>query len=344
MINLLENQPTKQNVKLRQGILYLISTLAGWILTRVFDSLEPAIITSATNITHIQILMIIDFVFIGISIFGVFLILNGKRKWINLSFKSEDKKSNFKYDSKKLNNEVFKKLMRVICLESRLFFKNRFGFCIPVNPKMFEIPVDSAQIAWYIDLEKPEDFERDFKSIGEAIPTLKIGEKYLETNYVEIYKIWKNIKNDLEKINKDRDSFFAAVAKDVGKQFKKTLNYKSKFLLDPFGDEIVFFEENISFIIPLLFKTRLVNLSIEQIADKQYYVRYGDSYNIIGSNKEEKINLSGIKHIFDLILWNENFSEQYSDYRYQLIELNKRITIFCHKLEKEVVNDIENIV
>jgi hypothetical protein len=52
------------------------------------------------------------------------------------------------HDFKKLNEEVFRKLMRVQCLDSWLHYNGKYGFCIPINPKAFSSKTDQEFLDW----------------------------------------------------------------------------------------------------------------------------------------------------------------------------------------------------
>lgn len=259
-----------------------------------------------------------------------------------LTEKIETEKRN--HDPKRLNNLVYKKLMRVVCLESRLFFNNNYGFCIPKNPMVFENPVDSSYLAWTTQLRTYKNFEDEFDPIDKAISNLKIGENFLEKNYNRTYQLWNKIKQELEHINKERNEFFLSIAKQIGKDIKKELNYEPRFILGLFDEEPVFFEDNIKKILPLLFNTKVTNFTLEEYYKDGYYVRYGDSFFIIGSHNKEKINLGAIEMIFRRVILDTNFIKKNIDFQYSLIELNQTITNFCIQLETEVVNDIDNTI
>lgn len=244
------------------------------------------------------------------------------------------------YNAKKLNDEVFRKLMRVECLEDYFFFIDKFGFCIPTNPKAFTNKAESDYLLWSVGSRDLRDIQNNFDIIEREIPNLKIGENYLEQNHGKIYKKWVKIKEDLEKLNNDRGSLFGSISKKIGKEMKKQLGFETKLLLSPFGDEKIFFENEVKEILPLQFHMFNPHFEIENLCKNQYYVKYGN-HRIAGINKEENIELEKIKTIFENIVNNQDLREKNNDFLVELGNLNRTIDKFCDQLESEVVNDID---
>ena len=243
------------------------------------------------------------------------------------------------HDANKLNNEIFRKLMRVECIEDDLFFTEKFGFCIPTNKKAFTNKNKSDYLLWFVKSKDPRHIHDEFDIIDRVIPNLETGESYLKIEYTKIYKQWIQIKKDLEKLNFKRQSFFNSVSKQIGKELKKHFNIKSKILLSPFGDECVFFEENTAKILPYYFNTRYLELELDNPCENQYYVTHRRD-RIIGSNKNT-INLDVVKNIFYTIINDRKLVDKKFKFDVDKQNLNKRILEFCNQLEHKVVHDID---
>ena len=278
-------------------------------------------------------ILIIVLICVGV-LAGVIEVVRKKDKKIDKSTSNVNQ-----YDVKKLNDEIFRKLMRVECIESDFLLGEKFGLCIPKDPRAFLNKKESDYLLWLVISKEPQYIDQNFDIIEIEIPNLKVGEKYLETHHKEIHRKWIKIKKDLDILNKDRDSFFESVAKQIGKQMKKQFDFKTEEFLDSYGNDKVFFLDNTKKILPRQFMTYIVNFRIENPHNNQYYVRCG-YYNIAGSNKQENINIDAIKFIFTDIINNRDLIEKYLEFNMRSGDLNKALDSFGDQLEEEVVNDI----
>ena len=106
---------------------------------------------------------------------------------VTLHIKQQHSTEEKQYDSKKLNDEVFRKLMRIECLESFFFFEDKFGFCIPTNSKAFGNKTDSEYLLWFARSRNKNYVEKEFDIIERTIPSIEVGEKYVSILLFEVY-------------------------------------------------------------------------------------------------------------------------------------------------------------
>ena len=266
------------------------------------------------------------------------LILNEHEKRIE-----EKRTLEKKHNAKKINDNVFRKLMYVICLEYYTFFENRFGFCVRKNSKLFP-DLDSASIAFNIQLGKLDNIEEYFDKMEDVITTLEVGEEYLQQNYPQIFDVWVKIKQELDTINKDKQDFCNKISDKIMNDLKKHFRVNPTFRLIPYEHEEnwAYFSDNVPRIVSLLFnKYGRIDFTTDNPIENQFYVNFA-GYRIVGFNKKEKLDLEIIKEVFRNVTDDDKFTENHRDFSLRLIKLNDKIDTFRRQLEKRVVNDIDN--
>jgi hypothetical protein len=249
------------------------------------------------------------------------------------------------YDYKKLNNEVFKKLINILCLEYPFYFGSEFGFCI--SAKLIELNIweffefHSKSSTRSI---RSKEFEEEFKPINEAIPTLIIGEKYLEKHYADVYKNWMNIKSELEKINKERQEFFKKTSLRIMKSLKKEFKTSPLLLLSPHGNDWAYFEDNILLVLPIFFrKMTIAKLDVDNEVDNQSYVCF-ERLRLVGFNKLPDGVIETIKHAFNSTISDRKLEAENGEFYVRLYSVNTKLVSFSKEIEDKVVNDIDNMV
>lgn len=250
-----------------------------------------------------------------------------------------------KHNAKKLNDDVFRKLVNLVCLEYYPFFENKLGFCIPKDPAFFK-DVTPADIGFNIQLQKLSDVEKYFDKIEDVIRTLEVGEDYLKQNYAQIYDSWVKIKQELEDINKDQQDFCNKVSNKIMNDFKKHFHVNPTLRLIPHESEFnwAYFSDVVPKTISLIFnKYGNVDFSVDSPFENQFYVNFG-GYRMIGVNNKEKLDLGTIKGIFNEVANDDKLVNEHRDFSLRLIKLNNKIETFRNQLEKKVVNDIDNQV
>ena len=313
----------------KQGFALIGTAAFLHIITQIFQFIQDQTLDIFRNESHVFSIIIP----IIIGIIGIVLIFKDKFGW----FKNKDNRK--QYDAKKLNETVFRKLMRVECIEDEFFFIEKFGFCIPTNKMAFTNKSESDYLFWAVGSRDARYIHKEFDIIERIIPNLETGEQYLKIEYYEIYKQWIQIKKDLEELNLKRKSFFNSISKQIGKKLKKHFNCESKLLLHPFGDECVFFEENTEKILPYQFNTHYLEFELDNPCENQYYVTYRRN-KILGSNKNTA-DLDVVKDVFTTITNDRRIIDKKINFDMDKINLNKRISDFCDQLEHKVVHDID---
>lgn len=248
------------------------------------------------------------------------------------------------YNAKKLNEDVFKKLTYIVCLEYYSFFENQFGLCIPKNPILFKDVIDPATVAFNIQLHDFPNVEENFDKMKDVIPTLEIGEDYLHKNYPQFYNMWAEIKEELDTINKDKQDFCNKVSEKIMNEFKKHFRMNPTGMLIPHEKEPnwAYFADHVPKIISLLFnRFGRIDFNIKNPIENQFYV-YFDELSILGFNKKENLDIDFIKEIFRNVTYDDKLVENHTDFSQRLIKLNNQIETFCKHIEKRVVNDIDN--
>jgi hypothetical protein len=251
------------------------------------------------------------------------------------------------YDVKKINTEVFKKLIHVVCLEYYPFFENKFGFCIPKHPQEFkDLELTPVSIGFNIQLGKIPNVEELLDKIESVIPTLEVGENFLKENYQKIYKDWEKIKQELDALNKDQQDFCNKISERIMNEFKKYYHLNPTFRLSPFRDEEnwAYFSDNVPRIASLIFnKYGIIDFTTDIFDNEnQFYVTFA-GWRILGFNKKERIDdLGAIKEVFNNIANENKLVDNHRKFGLRLIKLNEKIEAFCKQLEKRVVNDIDN--
>lgn len=272
---------------------------------------------------------------------GIFLPLG---TFISLRLaKSHSYKDN-QYNAKKLNEEVFKKLTYVVCLEYLPFFENQFGFCIPKNPILFKDVVDPASVAFNIQIQDFPNVKENFDRMEDVIPSLEIGEDYLHKNYSQFYNMWIEIKEELDTINKDKQEFCNKVSEKIMNELKKHFRMNPTAILIPHEKEPnwAYFSDHVPKIISFLFnKFGRIDFSVRNPIENQFYV-YFDELSILGFNKKENLDMNFINEVFKNVTYDDKLIENHRDFSQRLIKLNNRVETFCKQVEKRVVNDIDN--
>ena len=206
------------------GIAIILTGLVPLVIKDVYEPAKNYFIQRFPELTSDPIVFTLLSFIVG-AVIGSVLITNDRYCWIQKLSRSSSKRTVI-YDDKKLNNEVFRKLMRVECLESWFFFVEKIGFCIPVNSKAFLNKSESEYLFWVVGSRDPKLLVDEFEPIQKAIHNLEIGEKYLQKNYLAIYKKWDKIKREVQKLNDDRVTLFNTVSNEILKNLEN--NFKSK--------------------------------------------------------------------------------------------------------------------
>lgn len=250
-----------------------------------------------------------------------------------------------KHNAKKINENVFRNLIRVICLEHYPFFENKFGFCIQKTSKKIPNLDDPASIAFNIQLDKLINVEDYFDKMENVITTLEVGEEYLQQNYSEISNMWIKIKHDLDTINKDKQEFCIKVSDKIMNELKKYFKVNPTFRLIPFGQNEsnwAYFSDNVPRIVSLLFnRYGQVDFTTDSPVENQFYVNFME-WRMLGFNKKEMLDLGVIKEVFRNVTYDDKLVEKHRDFSLRLIKLNNKIDVFRQQLEKRVVNDIDH--
>lgn len=250
------------------------------------------------------------------------------------------------YDVKKINTEVFKKLIHVVCLEYYPFFENKFGFCIPKHPQEFkDLDLTPVSIGFIIQLGKIPNVEELLVKIEDVIPSLEIGEKFLKENYSKIHDDWIKIKQELDILNNDIQDFCNKISEKIMNDLKKYYHLNPTLRLIPFESEEnwAYFSENVPRIASLIFnKFGIIDFTTDSPVENQFYVNFA-GWRILGFNKKERIDdLGAIKEVFSNVANEDKLVKNHRKFGLRLIKLNEKIEAFCKQLEKKVVNDIDN--
>ena len=159
-----------------QPILIIIFILSEWVpLSELYNAIVWTLVgTFAVSISYV--------------------IIESYRRQKNTKTKTKTDK---KYNVKKLNDEVFRKLMRVRTSSDPFFFIHEMGFVIPTNKEEF-YNKESPEYFEYLLRHSGDSFVHNYAKIESKIPSLKIGEDYLKENYPVFFKEWQEIKKIVE--------------------------------------------------------------------------------------------------------------------------------------------------
>lgn len=87
------------------------------------------------------------------------------------------------YNAKKLNDTVYKKLMRVSCMYNVFLFSEKLGFVIPSDERAFHNKNSGIYQMWMFDTieDSIEDsIDNRYNKMDSVIPNLHVGEKHLK--------------------------------------------------------------------------------------------------------------------------------------------------------------------
>lgn len=253
------------------------------------------------------------------------------------------------YDSKKLNDTVFKKLMRVNYSSHPMWFMSELGFIIPTNKEEF-LNKESSEYFNYLLRHSGDSFIHRHAKIESEIPNLKIGEDYLKENYHGVFNEWQEIKQTVEEYNKKYHDCATSFAKQAEK--KIVLEFSLFYHHEKFNDgkhtDMYYFENIGNFIIESIHlgrNTDNIKLIIEKsLLAKDYWIIYAcePNYNLMGSYDKNNFDSNKLQKILCDVIKDPNNITQYQQSReIDFMKLRKQINVFCDNLEKNVVNDID---
>ena len=263
-------------------------------------------------------------------------------------YRNSKSKPQKQYNAKKLNDEVFRKLMRVGHSTNPMWFTNELGFIIPTNKEEF---YNKESSEYYECLSSNnESFEQTHSKIDVVIPNLKIGEQYLKKSYPDIFDEWNQIKQTVNNYNKKYHSCVADFAKQAEKKIVldfPTFHHNEKSTSNELDDS--YFFENIGNSITESINNGInvnnIKLSIgEFLIDRNYWILAvsDPNYNLMGSYEKNKFDINKLEKILCDIIKNPDNIIQYQKSReIDFTELYERIDRFCNNLEQNVVNDID---
>lgn len=323
----------------KQGFVLIGTAAFLHIITQIFQIIQDQTLDIFRKEPHVFSIIIP----IIIGMIGIVLIFKDKFGW----FKNKDNRK--QYDAKKLNETVFKKLMRVSYSSSIFLFTHEIGFIIPTNKEAFYNKESTEYYNW-LNRHLGDPLHQNHVKIEEAIPNLKIGENYLKEAYPTIFKEWDNIKQIVTNYNKKyRDCTI-----DLAKQAEKKI--VSEFLdfhhNEKYNDgkhtNFYYFENIGNFIIESIdmgINTNNIELKIEESpVSKNYWIIYAHkpNHNLMGSYDKNKFDSNKLELILCDVIKDSNNIAQYQKSRdIDLMKLGKQIDKFCDNLEKNVVNDID---
>ncbi len=292
---------------------------------------------------------------IAIGVVGI-IILGITAIWPRI--KKQD--STNRYDVKKLNETIYKKLMRVDCFYSIFLFGKRLWFGIPIDERAFQNKDSGSYDMWLVDsVDVP--YERLYNSIESAIPNLAIGEKYLKRHHNKIYNEWIQIKQTVIDHNKKYDNFvnnLGAKAEQKIIELFPTFVSNTKVKNDFHGD--VYFlkeiKETLSSTIehncqieaeepPFDKKIKLDGLFVAKSHIGEYWVLYSNQTNgkvLMASYDKDKLDTKKLQPILHSIINDEKNTQLYINSRqYDYDGMDNKIKKFTERLEKEVAHDID---
>lgn len=332
-----------------KGVEFLAGSVGGYVIYKVLDYFEPKLVDAVLTLNGVSLSLLADFVFILLTGFAVFLILKQKHGWFKKS--SEQQEKSEKYDAKKLNNNIFRKLTRI---EFTYKWDGYLTFRIPRDERAFAHRNSGTYASWMVE-SAVRDRESNFNQIENAIPDLNIGEKYLKLSYPMVYEKWQEIKKIVEEYNNRHKDFLNKLGVIFEKEFNPQFSDFMKSELEPkkikknFGG--IYDLENI---VELLYRAILNNSESQSCAtfnqlklekgDNSSFVRNGRSGSILITGDEKKIDVEKIRKILINIANDGKTRSQFFEYRKRDLSEIDKLFAFRDKLEDEVVNDIDNQV
>ncbi len=335
--------------------------IAFWVGSRILDHFYPQVRNSIFNQKVDSLVLISDLVFAGaVGIVG-FLWLQGKYGWFKRS--SEQQEKSEKYDAKKINNNIFKKLARIEFMEDR---EGRLTFKIPRDERAFAHRTSGTYASWLVESAGHKK-ESDFNQIEYAIPDLNIGEKYLKSSYTNVCEKWQEIKKIVDEYNKKREDFINKLGSMFEKEFnsqfpdfmeygtlEKNLKKRFYFPKKNFGKNVYRLNE----IEKLLYKALTINsedkssstfsrLSLQKDSYDDHYwwsLAFGNS-RLMTAEDSKKLDVEKIRKILVNITNDFKTIQQFFEVRL-LLDPSKidKLYDFRDKIEDEVVSDIDNQV
>ena len=265
------------------------------------------------------------------------------------------------YDAKKLNETVYKKLMRVSCIYSVFLFGERLGFVIPSDERAFHNKKGNTYITWLMETLDMPQHDR-YVGTDVAIPNLHVGEKYLKQKYNEIYKQWKEIKDLVDAHNKKHDDFLDFLGKVILEKICDVLPTFKDFetLKDENHANIIYLKNTVKLLddfiqhnlrvdgkTPYSDKKRTFDkLVVCPSGTEGYWVLNHSNVNgqsLMFSDNKNAWDVEKIQSILNSILDDSKNIELYiKSKKYDYDELHDKIESFTDRLENEVVHDIEN--
>jgi hypothetical protein len=257
------------------------------------------------------------------------------------------KKSEKQHDAKKLNETVFRKLMRVKYYRD---YKRNLRFEIPTDERALHPRTTNTYHMWTSDKISDRDGANNYISIHQAIPALKTGERYLQSNYKNIFKMWSNIKNTLDKHNENIQNFKNELGNQTSKRLKKELpSFKEvKKLGHNSRCDMYFIDEIQDFLFSVLFdkleESKVDKLSrLKKWNSQGFFCLQSNGSTLIASFDENKIDDDKVRQIFREIVNNSEIVESFQ----KAIKIDSTfydsIKKFSEKLEDDVVNEIDHL-
>lgn len=323
---------------LKSGYSFIFAAIAYLVIERWLNLLEP-------YVPDLEIpLNFVDVIFIILAVVGIFIIFRDSVK------KTDETTQSKIYDAKKLNDEVFRKLMRVSYSTNPMYFTHELGFIIPTNKEEF-LNKESSEYFEYLLRHSGDSVVHNHAKIESEIPTLKIGEDYLKENYLDVFKEWQEIKRTIEEYNKKYHECTADFAKQAEKKIVSefpTFHHHEKFNDGNLADHY-FFENIGNTVIESINSgnnTNNLKLSIgEFYLDKNYWILAVSkpNYNLMGSYDKNKFDIDKLEKILcNIVKDPHNIVKYWKSRELDFMKLGKQIDKFCDNLEKNVVNDIDN--
>ena len=302
-----------------------------------------------------------------ITFFGSIAVLGITGIFHLKSLKSEKSQ---KYDAKKLNNNIFRKLTRAIFTHD---WYGNLTFRIPTDESAFAPRKSGAYTHWLIS--SANDRDSNFRQIDNVIHDLNIGEKYLKSSYPEIYRKWEEIKKLVDEHNKKHEDFL----NKLGLMFEKEFNSQFQDFIEEekekkIGEDLLngnriknflFFKESNFFkdvyilknIKKLLYRSILnssehelpstfsnLNFKSSFYGSDYWLLSHGSSDPIIITKNKDKIDTEKIKKILNSIANDNKVIIQFHESHSVHPTMWDKLSDFQEKLEDEVVNDIDNQV
>lgn len=261
--------------------------------------------------------------------------------------RSHEQIDNKKYNPKFLNDNVFRKLMRV---EYKTNYKGDLSFEIPNDERALQHRHSGTYYMWLSDKITGRWDNSDHSSIETAIPNLKIGERYLEVNYKDIFTHWLNIKKIISEYNQKRNNF----RQYLGDYFKKEFLPKFPMFVEQPDIEIVdskfrYFTKNIRERLDAALRHKKENGEIpypfpklNMYQSEEYWVlQEGNGRVLLVSSDKTKIDVSKIQEILIKITNDVDIQKKFDEAYTVEDDLFDKIKKFNEELEDNVVNDID---